>query len=108
MGGTNSKSVFSLTLGIVSIFYAQFGIILANFLYPSHLFFLGLCFGLILAIMGLYFSRVSNKGIDIHDQNAETLLFARAGKICSIIGICLNFFHVIPIIWFLILALLPH
>jgi uncharacterized membrane protein YfcA len=107
MEEANSKSFFSLTLGIVSIVYAQFGIILANLL-PSHLYFLGLCFGLILAIMGLFFSRVSIKGKDIHNQNAETLLFARAGKICSIIGICLNFFHLIPIIWILILSLLPH
>ncbi|MGG3467643.1 hypothetical protein ABES02_09200 [Neobacillus pocheonensis] len=101
-----NKSFICLILGILSIVCAPAVPVLANLLYQNPVLYFGvLSIGLVLAIIGLYFSRVGIKGKDIHNQNAQTLGYVKAGKICCIVGICFNFFLVIPILWFSIFGI---
>lgn len=72
-GKTNSKSVISLTLGILSIVIPFIGVILG--------------------IIGIVFSRIGIKEIKETNENGRGL--ATSGFICSIIGI------VIHLLWIL-------
>ncbi|KAB7672048.1 DUF4190 domain-containing protein [Bacillus sp. B1-b2] len=65
---TNSKSIYSLTLGILSIIVPYIG--------------------LILGIIGLIFASKSIKEIESYKQEGRGL--ATSGKVCSIVGICLQ------------------
>ncbi|MBS4201106.1 DUF4190 domain-containing protein [Bacillus sp. FJAT-49732] len=71
---TNSKSVISLTLGILSIFIPMFGIALG--------------------VIGLVFSRIGIKEIEKTNENGRGI--ATAGFICSIVG------AVIHLLWILL------
>ena len=72
-GQTNSNSVISLTLGILSL--------LIPFI------------GLVLGIIGLVFSRKAVKQIEKTNETGRGL--ATAGLICSIVGIILQIFAVL-------------
>ncbi|MGE7925402.1 DUF4190 domain-containing protein [Viridibacillus arvi] len=68
MGETNSKSIASLTLGILSIFIPFVG--------------------LILGIIGIVLSSKSMIEIDYLNEKGKGL--AISGKVCSIVGICIQ------------------
>ncbi len=73
---TNSKSIISLTLGILSIVIPLIGLVLGT--------------------IGLVFSRKATKEIVKTIENGKGL--ATAGLICSIVGIIIQAFGVIGII----------
>ncbi|MGG0177847.1 hypothetical protein [Gottfriedia acidiceleris] len=99
-----NKPIISLILGILSIVCTPVVPVLANLLYLNPLFYFSvLSIGLVIAVLGLYFSRIGIKGKDIHNQNAQKIGYA--GKICCIVGICFNFLVVIPILWFSIFGI---
>jgi hypothetical protein len=88
MGDAYYKSVFSLIFGILSIH---------NFILPIP--FLGLVIGLVFGIMGLNFARMSRNELDY--QNNQTVQWlALAGKICCILGICMNLLLIAAVILF--------
>lgn len=72
----NRKSVASLTLGILSLIIPYIG--------------------LILGIIGVIFSAKSLKEIDLSNQQGRGL--AISGKVCSIVGICLQALLIILLI----------
>ncbi|MEK4091903.1 DUF4190 domain-containing protein [Viridibacillus sp. FSL H8-0110] len=76
MEETNSKSIASLALGILSIFIP----------------FVGLIFG----IIGIILSSKSMKEIDQTSEKGKGL--AISGKICSIVGICVQILLVLLIV----------
>jgi len=76
MGETNSKSIASLALGILSIFIPFVG--------------------LILGIIGIILSSKSMKEIDQTSEKGKGL--AISGKICSIVGICVQILLVLLIV----------
>ncbi|MGE7921513.1 DUF4190 domain-containing protein [Viridibacillus sp. NPDC093762] len=78
MGETNSKSIVSLVLGILSIFL------------PLHFI------GLILGIIGIILSSKSMKEIDLTSEKGKGL--AISGKVCSIIGICVQILLILLIV----------
>lgn len=73
---TNSKSIISLTLGILSI--------IVPFI------------GLVLGIIGVVFSRIATKEIAKRNENGRGL--AISGLICSIVGIVIQVFSVLSLI----------
>ena len=75
---TNSKSIISLTLGILSI------------LIPL--------IGLILGIIGVVFSRKSAKEIAFSNESGSG--FATAGLVCSVIGIIFQTFNLLALLLF--------
>lgn len=75
---TNSKSVISLTLGILSI------------LIPL--------IGLIIGIMGVVFSRKAAKEIAFSQESGSG--FATSGLVCSVIGIILQTFTLVALFLF--------
>jgi len=75
---TNSSSVISLTLGILSI--------LTPFL------------GFVLGIIGVVFSRKAKKEMDVTDEGGRGL--ATAGLICSVVGIIVQTFPILVYILF--------
>lgn len=78
MGETNSKSIVSLVLGILSIFL------------PLHFI------GLLLGIIGIILSSKSMKEIDLTNEKGKGLAFS--GKVCSIIGICVQILLILLIV----------
>ena len=70
---TNSKSVISLTLGVLSI------------VIPA--------IGLVLGIIGIVISRIGKKEIEKTNENGRGL--ATAGFICSIVGIAIHLFWIL-------------
>ncbi|MFJ5717818.1 DUF4190 domain-containing protein [Neobacillus sp. NPDC093127] len=74
---TNTKSVISLILGILSIVIPTFGIVLG--------------------IIGLVISRIGIREIENLNENGRGL--ATSGFICSIIGIAINLFWILLAIW---------
>lgn len=74
----NSKSVISLTLGILSI------------LIPL--------IGLIIGIIGVVFSRKAAKEIAFSNESGSG--FATTGLVCSVIGIILQTFNVVALFLF--------
>jgi len=74
----NSKSVISLTLGILSILIPHIG--------------------LILGVMGIVVSRKATKEIVKTDEGGSGL--ATSGLICSVVGIIIQLFLVVSIIAF--------
>jgi uncharacterized membrane protein len=64
----NQKAITSLTLGIMSLFIPVVG--------------------LVLGILGLVFANGALKSI--HDTSEESKKAAIAGKVCSIVGICIQ------------------
>lgn len=76
MEETNSKSIASLALGILSIFIPFVG--------------------LILGIIGIILSSKSMKEIDQTSEKGKGL--AISGKICSIVGICVQILLVLLIV----------
>ncbi|WP_397538537.1 DUF4190 domain-containing protein [Rummeliibacillus pycnus] len=80
MSNTNSKSIASLIMGILSIF-----IPLA---------------GLILGIVGIILSNISLKEMKVSSENGKGL--AVSGMVCGIVGVCI---HII-LIGFIILGFL--
>jgi len=75
---TNSKSIISLTLGILSIIVPLVG--------------------LVLGIIGLVLSRIATKEISKRNENGRGL--AISGLICNVIGIIIQTFAVLSIIAF--------
>jgi uncharacterized membrane protein len=73
---TNSKSIISLTLGILSI--------IVPFI------------GLVLGIIGVVLSRIATKEISKRNENGRGL--AISGMICSIVGIVIQVFSVLGLI----------
>ncbi|MFZ0446308.1 MAG: DUF4190 domain-containing protein [Bacillus sp. (in: firmicutes)] len=74
----NSKSVVSLTLGILSILIPHIG--------------------LILGVIGIIVSRKATKEIVKTDEGGSGL--ATSGLICSVVGIIIQLFQVVSIIAF--------
>jgi uncharacterized membrane protein len=73
---TNSKSIISLTLGILSI--------IVPFI------------GFVLGIIGVVLSRIATKEISKRNENGRGL--AISGMICSIVGIVIQLFSVLGLI----------
>lgn len=90
MGDAFSNSIVSFLLGILSIIY-----ILAGAVFMTYF---GLCTGVVLGTMGIYFSNLSRK--DIPPPPPNTYWLAMAGKICSIFGIALNLLLILAVLWF--------
>ena len=79
---TNSKSVAALTLGILSIIIPIFGILLG--------------------VIGIYFSRASIS--EINSTNEAGRGFAIAGGICSIVGLALQLFFILLYSMFIVVS----
>ncbi|WP_349774109.1 DUF4190 domain-containing protein [Sporosarcina aquimarina] len=73
---TNTKSVISLTLGILTIFLPMIG--------------------LVLGILGVVFSRIATKEIVKTNESGKGL--ATSGLICSVVGIVIQLFIVLSFI----------
>ncbi|MBK3497397.1 DUF4190 domain-containing protein [Viridibacillus sp. YIM B01967] len=90
MENTNNKSIVSLTLGVLSIVVPYIGFILG--------------------IIGLVMSKKSIKEIDISNEKGKGL--ATSGKVCSIVGICVQgiliFLMILSIVAFYSLTNVPH
>ena len=82
-GQTNSNSVISLTLGILSL--------LIPFI------------GLVLGIIGIVFSRKAVKQIEKENEGGRGL--ATSGLICSIVGLVIQIFMILGLIPFLLLSI---
>ncbi|PGL66754.1 hypothetical protein CN925_20785 [Bacillus sp. AFS055030] len=76
MGTINSKSISSLTLGVLSIIIPYLGFILG--------------------IVGLFISRKSIAEINHSNEKGKGL--AISGRVCSIVGICIQVFLIIILV----------
>ncbi|WP_088043304.1 DUF4190 domain-containing protein [Bacillus sp. EAC] len=76
MGATNRKSISSLTLGVLSIIIPYIGFILG--------------------ILGISLSKRSIVEIEISNEKGKGL--AISGRICSIVGLCIQVFLILLLI----------
>ncbi len=76
LGTTNSKSISSLTLGVLSIIIPYIGFILG--------------------IIGLFISRKSIAEINHSNEKGKGL--AISGRVCSIVGICIQIILIIILV----------
>ena len=85
MTETNSKSVAALSLGVLSLFIPFIG--------------------LILGVIGIVLSFKSIREINSSTEGGKGL--AIAGRICSVVGICIQLIIIVLIILFGMLAVSP-